>query len=82
MEADQAPGITFDDFESVVSSRCIKLMGYEVSLEVSRPVSDGLELLRNLAPLKDMKLHHRVAGVFAYSSQWVAVSSDKRFSGT
>nr|VZI48276.1 unnamed protein product [Spirometra erinaceieuropaei] len=70
-------GLTFNEAKSVIASKEIKILGYEVSKGNIRPDPDRLRPLREMAAPQDLKSQQRAVGLFAYYSQWISHFSDK-----
>ncbi|BHF58955.1 hypothetical protein SprV_0100191000 [Sparganum proliferum] len=70
-------GLTFNEAKSVIATKEIKILGYEVSKGNIRPDPDRLRPLREMASPQDLKSQQRAVGLFAYYSQWIFHFSDK-----
>lgn len=77
MRAATKYGITFNDSKSVIATREIQLLGYQLSKGLIKPDPERMAPLRQLPPPADPKAQQRAVGMFAYYSQWIPQFSDK-----
>ena len=70
-------GLTFNDDKSIIASRMITLLGYQVSKGIIKPDPARFQSLRDLHPPRDAKALQRAIGMFAYYSNWISHFSDK-----
>ena len=71
--------LTFNDNQSVIKQKEIRLLGFEVSKGQIKPDRERLQPLRNLPAPENKKAQERIVGMFAYYSQWISKFSDKAY---
>ena len=70
-------GLTFNDDKSIIRTKVIRMLGYEISKGTIKPDPERLQTLRDFPLPTTPKAQQRIVGLFSYYSQWISHFSDK-----
>ena len=68
--------LTLNESKSIYSSKCIKILGYEIEKNLIKPDPDRLQPLQDFPLPKSKKALQRVLGMFAYYAKWIPKFSE------
>ena len=79
LSAAERRNLTLNTSKSIIDTKCIRILGYEVGKGIIKPDPERLQALQDLPQPKNKASLQRILGMFAYYSKWIPRFSETAY---